>query len=87
MAGVTLTGTTMAFVLIMIVSVISIDLTTIGSMEGETGSMILGIGEELPIGIELPVTALDRLLRDRFKADTNLVVMVKKALIGKPLNP
>jgi len=48
----------MAFMLIMIVAVIFIALTTQGSMEGETGSMILGTGTELPIGIKPPVTDL-----------------------------
>ena len=58
LAGATLTGTTMAFILIMIVAVIFIALTTHGSMEGGSGSMILGTGTELPIGIKPPVTDL-----------------------------
>jgi hypothetical protein len=51
----------------MIVSVIFIGLTAIGSMGGKHGIMILGIDAGLPIGIALPVTALASLLSGRFK--------------------
>ena len=54
---------------------------------GETGSIILSIGEVLPIGIDQQVNALVSLQRDRFKAGANLGGIMKKALNGKPLNP
>jgi hypothetical protein len=62
-AGVTVTGTTIALILIMIGAVIFIDLITTGSMERETGSMILCIGRVLLIGTRLPVTGLELPIR------------------------
>jgi hypothetical protein len=62
-AGAAAIGIITTFVLIMIVAVISIALITTGSMETETGSMILGIDGVLPIGIKLPVTDLELPIR------------------------
>jgi len=64
-AGVTLTGTIITFMLIMIVTVIIMVLITTNSMDRETGTMILGIGGVLPIGIKPLATNLE--LRIRFE--------------------
>jgi hypothetical protein len=70
----------------MIVSVIFIDLTTIGSMVGKGGNIILGIDAGLPIGIEKQATVLGSLPSDQFKAETNFGDMGTKAFAGNKVN-